>query len=157
MLLNCLSAFLRGSPWVVPHSGRQEGPTETGAPLLQEWRAWGWQSGTAGLPGKVAQDRRSTRFGIIDACLSRLSPTFFTPPLSAPDFCVTSASQTPCRSWWTRAKLPLSPPAFRSSLGLLSWPLTLTCSVTKKLQLMLVQRGQLMFISRRGSVHDLHN
>lgn len=60
--------------------------------------------------------------------------------LSAPDFHVTSASQTPCRSWWTRAKLPLSLPASLSSPGLLSWRLTPTCSVTKKPRLMWVRR-----------------
>ena len=52
-LLNCLSAFLRGSPGVVPHSSRQEGPTEAGATLLQERGARGGRSGAAGLPGKV--------------------------------------------------------------------------------------------------------
>ncbi len=156
MLLNCLSAFLRGSPWVVPHSSRQEGSTETGASLLQERRAWGRQSRTAGLPGKVTKERSSTQISISHDYFSRLSQTFCTPPLSAPDFRVISASQTPCRSWWTRAKLPLSPPASLSSQGLLSWPLTLTCSVTKKPQLMWVRRGQLMLIFPKSSAHDLH-
>lgn len=156
MLLNCLSAFLRGSPWVVPHSSRQERSAETGPSLLQERRAWGRQSGTAGLPGKVTQERSSTQISVIEGYFSRLLPTFFTPLLSAPDFHVTSASQTPCRSWWTRAKLPLSPPASLSSPGLLSWRLTPTCSVMKKLQLMWVRGGQLMLISWHSSVHDLH-
>lgn len=120
LLLNFRSAFLRGSPWVVPHSSGQERSTETGAPLLQERRARGGRSGTAGLPGKVKKvERRSTQICIIDGHCSQLSQTCITPSLSAPDFRVISASQTPCRSWWTRAKPPLSPPASLSSLGLL--------------------------------------
>lgn len=111
---------------------RDWGPTSTRTESLRttEWDSRPSRKGNSG-----------EWISAIYGSLGQMSPTFFTSPLSAPDFRVTSASQTPCRSWWTRAKLPLSPPASLSSPGLLSWPPTPTCSVTKKLQLMWVRRG----------------
>lgn len=45
----------------MPHSSRQEGSTEAWPSLLQKWRAWGGQSGSAGFPGKVIVAKKSDK------------------------------------------------------------------------------------------------
>lgn len=109
------SAFLRGSPRAVPHGGRQEGSAETRASFLQEWRAGGRQSGTTSLPGKVTKKKcYHTDSGSCSCSSSRNVNAVSVHSVGSP---VISASQTPCRSWSTRAKPPLSRPVSPSSRG----------------------------------------
>lgn len=131
------SAFLRGSPRAVPHGGRQEGSAETRASFLQEWRAGGRQSGTTSLPGKVTNKKKCyhTDSGSCSRSSSRNVNAVSVHSVGSP---VISASQTPCRSWSTRAKPPLSRPVSPSSRGHPSWPLTPTCSAMRKQRLMWV-------------------
>lgn len=108
-------------------------------PIRRTLRSWGCTStGTASRRRTPAVSRPS-RSGQYTHTLSEvLMRESSCNSCVCPGSAVLNASRTPCRSWWTRAKPPLSLPASPNNPDPPSWPLTPTCWAMRTLPLMWV-------------------